>query len=87
MVMKTLKALSRADVAVLPLDAQEGLTGEDLGIAGLIEDQAKVCLILLNKWDLVPRDKQEKILVRVTDGLEFMAYVAAAAGLGQVRLQ
>ena len=56
MVMKTIKALSRAEVAVLLLDAREGLTGQDLRIVGLIEDQAKVCLILLNKWDLVPKD-------------------------------
>ena len=75
MVLKTIKALSRAEVAVLLLDAQEGLTGQDLRIAGLIEDQAKGCLILLNKWDLVPRELQEKTLVKVTDGLEFMAYV------------
>ena len=75
MVLKTIKALSRAEVAVLLLDAQEGLTGQDLRIAGLIVDQAKVCLVLLNKWDLVPRDLQQKTLTRVKDSLEFMAYV------------
>jgi GTP-binding protein len=75
MVLKTIKALSRADVAVLLLDAREGLTGQDLRIAGLIEDMAKGCLILLNKWDLAPRELQEKMLVKVRDGLEFMAYV------------
>ena len=46
MVLKAIKALSRAEVAVLLLDAQEGLTGQDLRIAGLIEDQGKGCLIL-----------------------------------------
>jgi GTPase len=75
MVLKTIKALSRAEVAVLLLDAREGLTGQDLRIAGLIEGQSKGCLILLNKWDLVPRELQEKTLVKVTDALEFMAYV------------
>ena len=75
MVLKTIKALSRAEVAVLLLDAQEGLTGQDLRIAGLILDQAKVCLVLLNKWDLMPRDLQQKTLTRVKDSLEFMAYV------------
>jgi len=75
MVLKTIKALSRAEVAVLLLDAGEGLTGQDLRIAGLIEDQSKGCLILVNKWDLVPRELQEKTLVKVQDGLEFMAYV------------
>lgn len=75
MVLKTIKALYRAEVAVLLLDAQEGLTGQDLRIAGLILDQSKVCLVLLNKWDLVSKEVQQKTLVRVRDSLEFMAYV------------
>jgi GTP-binding protein len=75
MVLKTIKALSRAEVAVLLLDGQEGLTAQDLRIAGLILDQAKVCLVLLNKWDLLSRELQKKALTRVKDSLEFMAYV------------
>jgi len=77
MVLKAIKALSRAEVALLLLDAQEGLTGQDLRIAGLIEDQGKGCLILINKWDLVKQDPRQaqKILERVAAGLEFMAYV------------
>jgi GTP-binding protein len=75
MVLKTIKALSRAEVAVLLLDAQEGLTGQDLRIAGLIQDQAKGCLILVNKWDLVPKEAQQKKLTRIRDSLEAMAYV------------
>jgi GTP-binding protein len=75
MVLKTIKALSRAEVAVLLLDAPEGLTQQDRRIAGLIEDQFKGCLILLNKWDLVPKAEQQQLLSRVRDSLEFMAYV------------
>jgi GTPase len=75
MVLKTIRAVSRARVAVLLLDAQEGLTGQDLRIAGLILDQSKVCLVLLNKWDLVPKAEQQKTLTKVRDALEFMAYV------------
>ncbi|HEY9073202.1 MAG TPA: ribosome biogenesis GTPase Der [Desulfobaccales bacterium] len=75
MVLKSIKALSRAEVAVLLLDGQEGLTGQDLRIVGLIEDQAKGCLILVNKWDLVPKEEQQKALIRIADSLEFMAYV------------
>lgn len=76
MVLKTIKALSRAEVAVLMLDAAEGLTGQDLRIIGLIEDQGKGCLVLVNKWDLV-RDKVKEaktLLEKATSGLEFMAY-------------
>jgi GTP-binding protein len=75
MVLKAIKALSRAEVAVLLLDGQEGLTGQDLRIVGLIEDQSKGCLILVNKWDLVPKEEQQKNLTRIKDSLEFMAYV------------
>ena len=76
MVLKTIRALGRAEVAVLLLDAREGLTGQDLRIAGLIEDQGKGCLILVNKWDLVPKDqlRRREILERLRAGLEFMAY-------------
>jgi GTPase len=76
MVLKTIKALARAEVAVLMLDAAEGLTGQDLRIIGLIEDQGKGCLILVNKWDLVRHDLKEArtILAKATYGLEFMAY-------------
>jgi GTP-binding protein len=76
MVLKTIKALSRAEVAVLMLDAAEGLTGQDLRIIGLIEDQGKGCLVLMNKWDLVRHDVKEArtLLDKATSGLEFMAY-------------
>lgn len=76
MVLKTIKALSRAEVAVLMLDAEEGLTGQDLRIIGLIEDQGKGCLVLMNKWDLVRDEPKEakKLLEKATSGLEFMAY-------------
>jgi GTP-binding protein len=76
MVLKTIKALARADVAVLMLDASEGLTGQDLRIIGLIEDQGKGCLVLMNKWDLVRQDVKEArtLLDKATSGLEFMAY-------------
>jgi GTP-binding protein len=77
MVLKTIRALGRAEIAVLLLDAQEGLTGQDLRIVGLIEDQSKGCLILVNKWDLAPRDpkRRQDLLDRIALGLEFMAYV------------
>lgn len=77
MVLKAIKALSRAEVALLLLNAQEGLTHQDLRIARLIADQGKGCLILINKWDLVQPDAQQaqKVKDEVAAGLEFMAYV------------
>jgi GTP-binding protein len=76
MVLKSLRALSRAEVALLLLDAQEGLTGQDLRIIGLIEDEGKGCLVLVNKWDLVRTEAQRarNILTQVQDGLAFMEF-------------
>jgi GTP-binding protein len=77
MVLKAIKALSRAEVALLLLDAREGLTQQDLRIAGLIADQGKGCLVLINKWDLVKEDPQKakKTLEQVVAGLEIIAHV------------
>jgi GTP-binding protein len=76
MVLRTVKSLARAQVAVLMLDAPEGLTQQDSRIAGLIEDQGRGCLILANKWDLVPKDPRvrQELLGQISTGLEFMAY-------------
>lgn len=77
MVLKALKALYRCEVALLLLDAQEGLTAQDLRLAGLILDQGKGCLIGVNKWDLTadPPERAKSVLAQVTQGLEIMAYV------------
>ena len=74
--LKALRALDRAQAAVLLLDATEGLTQQDLRIAGLINEQAKGCLIAINKWDLVAPDprRAEQVLEQVAQDLEIMAY-------------
>lgn len=77
MVWRAFRALERADVAVLLLDAQEGLTEQDLKIAGQIDALGKGCVIGINKWDLLagrPRQRQ-LLLEQVQHGLEFMSYV------------
>ncbi len=79
-VLKTIKALSRAEAVVLLLDAQEGLTAQDLRIIGLIEDQAKICLILVNKWDLVAGELQKQTLQQVNDALEIVPHVPVLPG-------
>jgi GTP-binding protein len=74
MVLKAVRAVQRCHVAVLLLDAAEGLTQQDLRIAGLIIDEGRGCLIGVNKWDLVRTDDRRKVLEQVSDGLEFMAF-------------
>jgi len=59
-VIRTLSALERCDVAVLVLDASEGITEQDVRIAGLIHEQGKPSVIVVNKWDLVEKSEQTK---------------------------
>ncbi len=74
MVMKAMRAVQRCHVAVLLLDAAEGLTHQDLRIASLIAEEGRGCLIGVNKWDLIAPDSRRTVLDQVTAGLEFLAY-------------
>ncbi len=51
-VMRSLRAIGRSDIAVLVLDAVEGVTEQDTKIAGAILKQGRACILLVNKWDL-----------------------------------
>jgi len=54
--LRALKAVSRADVAVLVLDAVDGLTAQDAHVAGYVVEEGKGLVVALNKWDLVEKD-------------------------------
>lgn len=55
-VIKALKSLDRCDVALIVLDAQEGVTDQDITIAGYAHERGCGCILLLNKWDVVEKD-------------------------------
>jgi GTP-binding protein len=76
MVWQALRAMQRAEVILVLLDVQEGLTEQDLRILYLIAQAGKGCLIGLNKWDLMAGDvKEQKLLLdRVKTTLELMPY-------------
>lgn len=74
MALKAVRAVERCHVAVLLLDAQEGLTQQDLRIASLIRDEGRGCLVGINKWDLLPAEARPLVLKQVTAGLDFMDY-------------
>jgi GTP-binding protein len=52
-VIKALKGLERCEVALVVMDAAEGITDQDITIAGYAHDRGRGCVLLLNKWDLV----------------------------------
>ena len=55
-VIRTLRAITRADVVLLLIDATEGITAQDTHIAGYVLEQFKSMVLLVNKWDLVEKD-------------------------------
>jgi GTP-binding protein len=55
-VLRAMRAVERADVALLLIDATEGVTAQDTHVAGMILEQLKGVAILVNKWDLVVKD-------------------------------
>jgi GTP-binding protein len=57
-IIKALKSLERCDVALIILDAAEGITDQDINIAGYAFERGRGCLLLLNKWDLVEKDSK-----------------------------
>ncbi|WP_395374924.1 ribosome biogenesis GTPase Der [Marinicella sp. W31] len=60
-VIKTLQSIDLADVCVLLVDAQEGITEQDVSLLGLIVSQAKPVIIAINKWDHLELEDKEAI--------------------------
>ena len=55
-VLRALKTLRRADVALLLIDGEEGVTSQDAHIAGMLTDENVGVIVLINKWDIVEKD-------------------------------
>lgn len=55
-VVAAIRAIDRADVAVIVIDAEAGLTGQDKKIANVAANRGCACVVLVNKWDLVTKD-------------------------------
>lgn len=53
---RAFKAIRRADVVLLVIDANDGVTEQDLKLAGRIEEDGRACVIVVNKWDAIDKD-------------------------------
>jgi GTP-binding protein len=75
-VVMALKSLERAQVALIVLDASEGLAAQDAHIAGYAHDAGRACIVVVNKWDLVPPGMVTKaeVIDQVRDRLPFLDY-------------
>ena len=76
-VLRALRAIDRADVVLLLIDATEGVTAQDAHIAGYILEEAKGVMVVVNKWDLVRKDAhtREEYTRRIRTSLRFLDYV------------
>lgn len=87
-VLRSMRAIDRADVVLLVIDATEGFTAQDLHIAGYIEEQKKGVVVVVNKWDLIEKDSStmEEYREQARRELNFMPYaplVFVSAKFGQ----
>lgn len=76
-VVRTLRAIRRADVVLLMVDATEGVTEQDAHIAGQILEEAKSVIVLVNKWDAIEKDTytMHTYTQHIRHELRFMDYV------------
>ncbi len=74
--LRALKAIERSDVCILMIDAVNGVTEQDVKIAGLIKEAYKAVIIVMNKWDLVEKDTNTmaKMKKEVLNKLYFIDY-------------
>jgi len=73
-VLKTLQALEDANVALLVLDAHEGIVEQDLHLAGLILESGRAVVLAVNKWDGLEKSEREWVATNIERRLPFMNF-------------
>ncbi len=86
-VLRAQMAIERADVCLILIDAQEGVTEQDTKVAGLAHEAGKASIIVVNKWDLIEKDGKTMDRMRedIRRDLSYMTYapvlfISAATG-------
>lgn len=74
--MRSINAIDRADVCLILIDANEGVTEQDTKIAGLAHEAGKACIIVVNKWDAVEKDTHtmDRFTESIRKDLSYMTY-------------
>ena len=75
-VLRAKMAVDRADVCILMVDANEGVTDQDEKIAGIAHEAGKASIICINKWDSIEKDNSttNEMTKKVYDSLSYMSY-------------
>ena len=75
-VLRSTMAIERADVCLIMIDAQEGVTEQDTKVAGLSHEAGKACIIVVNKWDAIEKDGKtmDNMRKEIMRDLSYMTY-------------
>ncbi|NLK37199.1 MAG: ribosome biogenesis GTPase Der [Epulopiscium sp.] len=75
-IIRAVAAVERCDLAILVIDAQEGVTDQDTKIAGIAHERGKAAIIAVNKWDAIEKDDKtmNQYLKDVGNELAYMSY-------------
>jgi GTP-binding protein len=76
-VLRSMKAIGRADVVMLLLDAQDLVTSQDAHVAGYVLEERRSIVVLVNKWDLIAKDTytMDAYTKQIRGELKFLDYV------------
>jgi GTP-binding protein len=92
-VIKAFQSIDRAEIAVVMLDAREGVTDQDARIAGYAFEKGRGVILALNKWDLIQKDSKtiNEYIARVREDLKYLEYapvvtISAVTGVRAVKL-
>ncbi|MDH3328446.1 MAG: ribosome biogenesis GTPase Der [Desulfobulbaceae bacterium] len=92
-ILKSLGALARCHIALVLIDAGEGITEQDTKVLGYTQEHGRACIILVNKWDLLDGDtrRQKQLTEEIEMATSFMSFapvlkVSALTGKGIKRI-
>jgi GTP-binding protein len=92
-IIKALAALERCDLALILINAEEGITEQDTKVIGYTQDQGRACILIVNKWDLVKGEpiEQKKIRAELEMATQFVSFapilpLSALTGKGVKKL-
>ena len=92
-VIQAIKAISRCDIVLILIDAEEGITEQDTKITGLALESGTACIIVVNKWDIVEKDERTvgKYVRDIKDKMKFLdfapiLFVSALTGQRVVKI-
>jgi GTP-binding protein len=92
-VIQAIKAINRCDIALMLIDAEEGVTEQDAKIAGLALENGTACIVVVNKWDAVEKDERTigKYVREIKDKMKFLdfapiLFVSARTGQRVVKI-